>query len=539
MSDPSHRIQARAPRTPLSRPRWLTRPDETISFLEDAAHTPGGRAAAVALPETEGEVAWVLRECAAVLPVGAQSSLTGGATPAGEVVLSLSRMAEVGAPERDRVRVGPGTVLEVLEGALAPHGLCYPPTSTYRGASLGGTTATNAAGASTFKHGTTRRWVRALTVVLAGGDVLDVQRGACLAHPDGFFEIVRSDGRITRVAVPGYRMPAVPKCSAGYFSEPGMDLVDLFVGSEGTLGVVTSVELRLIPARPVVWGFMTFDEEPAALTFVAALRAAARTTWAERDPTGIDVAAIESFDHRSLSLLREDGADRAQQTKLPPSIEAALLFQLELPEGSDAAQALSAIEGAAEGGGPDSALGRLVRLVEAHADLERLEVVLPGETRRVAQLLALREAVPEAVNRRIAAAQRSHGPAVRKTAGDMIVPFDSMPEKLRRDREALTRRGLDHAIWGHVSDGNLHVNVIPAGPEDTRAGEEALLEMAAVAIELGGSPLAEHGVGRHPIKQALMRRLYGEEGAAAMRRVKAALDPEWRLAPGVLFPREG
>jgi D-lactate dehydrogenase (cytochrome) len=145
--------------------------------------------------------------------------------------------------------------------------------------------------------------------------------------------------------------------------------------------------------------------------------------------------------------------------------------------------------------------------------------------------------VPEAVNRRIAAEQRAHGPEVRKTAGDMVVPFSALGEMLTRYRETLAGRNLDHAIWGHVSDGNLHVNVIPRSAEDTRSGEEALLKLGAAAIALGGSPLAEHGVGRNPVKQRLLRQLYGEAGVNAMRRVKAALDPEWKLAPGVLFTR--
>jgi D-lactate dehydrogenase (cytochrome) len=367
--------------------------------------------------------------------------------------------------------------------------------------------------------------------------VLDLERGECLAHPDGYFEIVLGGGEIVRVELPRYSVPRVPKCSAGYRVAPRMDLVDLFVGSEGTLGVVTAVELRLVAARPVLWGWLTLDNEASALAVVAALRAAALTARAEGDPRGLDVAAIESLDGRSLALLREDGADRTYQTSLPGSSQAALLFQIELPTGTGPAQALAAIEGAEEEAGADTALGRLVRLVEQHGDLDRLELVLPGEATRVAQLLSLREAVPEAVNRRIAAAQRAAGPGVRKTAGDMIVPFEALAEKLRRDREALTRRGLDHAIWGHVSDGNLHENVRPRSAEDTRAGEEALLELGAAAIELGGSPLAEHGVGRNPVKQALLRLLYGDEGVAAMRRVKAALDPSWKLAPGVLFPR--
>src|SRR5207247_4941426 len=109
----------------------------------------------------------------------------------------------------------------------------------------GGVVATNAAGAATFKYGTTREWVRALTVVLANGEVLDIERGETTASRDGFFDVVLSD-RTARIPVPPYRMPDVPKRSAGYFAAPSMDLIDLFIGSEGTLGVITAVTLRAI-----------------------------------------------------------------------------------------------------------------------------------------------------------------------------------------------------------------------------------------------------------------------------------------------------
>src|SRR5512136_2391043 len=119
MASLSHRAHARLPRGEVCRPRRLTPADDIASFLEDAAHTPGGHAAAVTLPASEGEVAWVVRESAAVLPQGAQSSLTGGATPWGETVLSLSRMTAIGAIASDRVRVEPGVTLTALEPELA------------------------------------------------------------------------------------------------------------------------------------------------------------------------------------------------------------------------------------------------------------------------------------------------------------------------------------------------------------------------------------------------------------------------------------
>jgi D-lactate dehydrogenase (cytochrome) len=117
----------------------------------------------------------------------------------------------------------------------------------------------------------------------------------------------------------------------------------------------------------------------------------------------------------------------------------------------------------------------------------------------------------------------------------MIVPFDRLEASLALYRRAFESRGLQYAIWGHLSDGNLHPNVIPRSIDDVVRGQDALTEIADGVIALGGSPLAEHGVGRSPAKQACMRRLVGDRGIDEMRAIKHALDPSSKLAPGVLF----
>jgi D-lactate dehydrogenase (cytochrome) len=521
------------------RPRVERDPDVLASFVEDAAHYPGGRAAGVAVPASETEIAALVRDTnGSVLPIGAQSSLTGGATPDGDLVLStarLNRILDIGA---DAVRVQAGVTLVDLDTALARAGKYYPPVPTFTGAFAGGIVATNAAGAATFKYGTTRDWVRALTVVLANGDVLDLERGRTIADADGEFEIVLSD-RIARVRVPRYRMPAVPKLSAGYFAAPGMDLVDLFVGSEGTLGIVTEVTLRLLPQRPeVCLVFAPFGDRRAALAFVTRMREAARETWRSRDPRGLDVSAIEHMDARCLAILREDGADRADGVVIPPDTAIALLITLELPAGTSSAQAFDDIGRAREPDAPDTALVRFCRALDAAGVLERVDIAVPGDRAREQQLLALREAVPTGVNARVGRAKQLVDPRIAKTAADMIVPFDRMEELLAMYDEAFRRRGLDAAVWGHISDGNLHPNVIPRSMADVEAGRDAILALGREVIRLGGSPLAEHGVGRNPVKQQLLWELYGREGVEEMRAVKRALDPDFTLAPGVLFPRE-
>jgi D-lactate dehydrogenase (cytochrome) len=510
--------------------------DVVGAHLEDAAHFPGGFAAGIVTPASEAEVATLLRTASAVLPIGAQSSLTGGATPRGEVLLSTSRLNRIAGIGDTWVRADAGVTLVDLDAALARGGRHYPPVPTFTGAFVGGVVSTNAAGAATFKYGTTRDWVQAITVVLANGDVLDIERGHVHAC-DGRFEIALSDG-VATVPVPTYTLPRVAKVSAGYFAAPEMDLIDLFIGSEGTLGVLTSVTLRVLPVRPALClAFVPFDDRDAALRLVSSLREAAQTTWRTGDPHGLDVSAIEHMDARCLEILREDGADRACGVTIPGRAAIGLLLALELPPRTSAAQAFDEIGRARDRDAPDTPLIRFCRALDTAGVLDCVEIAVPGDTARQHQLLALREAVPAGVNARVGRAKQQVDGRIAKTAADMIVPFERVGELMAAYDEAFRSRGLDAAVWGHISDGNLHPNVIPRTFADVEAGRAAILEFGRTVRALGGSPLAEHGVGRNETKQRLLRDLYGEAGIEEMRAVKRALDPEWKLAPGVLFPR--
>ena len=538
-SVPDHLIHARAARGVQTSPRIERDPRVLASFVEDAAHFPGGAAEGVASPASEAEVASLVREARAILPIGAQSSLTGGATPNGDLVLSTARLNRIVAEGVDRVRVGAGVSLVELEAFLAASGRYYPPVPTFTGAFAGGIVATNAAGAATFKYGTTRDWVQALTIVLANGDVLDVERGRTAADADGGIEIVLTSRDTRRLRVPGYRMPEVPKLSAGYFAAPGMDLIDLFIGSEGTLGVVTEVTLRVLPVAPArCLAFVPFADRRVALGFVTRMREAARETWRTHDPRGLDVAAIEHMDARCVAVLREDGVDRALGVRIPDGTAIALLLTLELDRSTTAAQAFDEIGRAREAGAPDTPLVRFGRALDEAGVLDDVEIAVPGDHAREQQLLSLREAVPAGVNARVGRVKRQVDDRIAKTAADVIVPFERLDELMAIYDAEFQRRGLDAAIWGHISDGNLHPNVIPRSMTDVESGREAILAFGREAIRLGGAPLAEHGVGRNAVKQKLLEELYGRHGVEEMRAIKRALDPEWKLAPGVLFRRQ-
>jgi D-lactate dehydrogenase (cytochrome) len=510
-------------------------PDAIATHLEDAAHFPGGRADGIARPRTEAEVAGLVVAATQVLPIGAQSSVTGGATPTGGLLLSTDRLTSIEESGQQHVRVGAGVALDALQARLAERGRWYAPTPTFTGAFMGGVIATNAAGAATFKYGTTRRWIDGLTIVLPCGHVLDLARGEVRADPMHGFEIRCAHG--VRHVRPGtYCMPQVPKCSAGYFAAPDMDLIDLFIGSEGTLGVIVEATVRVAPAVPALaFALVPMTGEREGVALVRDLRIASEDTWRSGDPCGIDVAAIEHLDRRCLQVLREDGADRAQSVTIPPDTDLLLMVQLELGADASAERAFDDIARALEPTGPDTPLGRFARLLEQHGAFDRTELAMPGDLHRAKQLLALREAAPLGVNRRVGDAKRLSDPRIDKTAGDMVVPFDRFEDLLAIYREGYERRGLDYAIWGHISDGNVHPNVIPRSYADVQAGREAILEFGHEVVQMGGSPLAEHGVGRSSLKQQLLRLLYGDAGIEDMRATKRAIDPDGKMAPGVIF----
>src|SRR6185369_3605563 len=183
-----------------------------------------------------------------------------------------------------------GVILADFQRAVDQKGLLYPPDPTERGCFLGGTVATNASGARTFKYGPTRNYIAGLKVVLAGGGVLDLKRGEVHADAQGHLRI----GNSIELTLPTLRRPATRKNATGYFVAPEMDAIDLFIGSEGTLGVICEISTRLLPKpEGLLSGVVFFTDEDDVLALVAEVRA------------GVDARAIEFFDNESLNFLRE------------------------------------------------------------------------------------------------------------------------------------------------------------------------------------------------------------------------------------------
>jgi FAD/FMN-containing dehydrogenase len=439
-------------------------PQADSPYLTDASGYRGA-AERVFVPESEAEVADILREASATLtPVtiaGAGTGLTGGRVPHTGWVVSLERLRRMEIHAGYAV-CGAGVLLRDLQAAASPRQF-YAPDPTENGASVGGSIATNASGSRSFLYGATRRHVRALRVVLVDGTTLELKRG----------ERAPFD-------VPVVPAPATTKNTAGYYLRPDIDYMDLFIGSEGTLGVVTEAELSLLPMpRELFTGVLFFESDEQAL--------AAVDVW--RPVTGLRM--LEYLDRASLDLLRP------RFPEIPGEARACVLIESDNEAWLDEFTGLESSWFAASA-----------------SDRERFR--------------RFRHALPEAVNDLV----RRRGLA--KMGSDFAVPIARNREMLRIYRETLDQEFPgQYVIFGHIGDAHLHVNVLPANDADWQRASGLMTQFARKAVDLGGIVSAEHGLGKR--KRHLLEIQFTAVEIEKMKGVKRRLDPNWLLGPGTLF----
>jgi len=489
-----------------------TDPDVLHGYLSDASNIPGGFAERLVAPSSHEEVVEIVRECAATgTPLtisGAGTGLAGGRSPRGGIVLDTRRLNRIGAVDvvERRVAVEPGAILRDLQSEVEAASFLYPPDPTERTCFIGGSIATNASGARTFKYGPTRHYVRGLRVVLANGDTLQLQRGQASAR-NGQLELRTEEGRAIAVPVPTYPLPATRKHAAGYYAAPGMDAVDLFVGSEGTLGVITLAELDLLPLPERLFaGLVFFPHESATLAFVQDARGASFATRGSGEP-GIDARALEYLDGNALSLIR--GA----YPTIPEGAEGgAVWFEQETSDESE-----------------EALLAGWYTLLETHgALLDESWFAMGVEDQR--RLREVRHAVPSAVYEYIS----EHGQT--KIGTDMAVPPERFPALLAYYREQFAATGLWTVTWGHIGDCHLHANILTRNASELVLARAVYTRLVERALELGGTVSAEHGIGK--LKTSWLERMYGKGGIEQMRAVKRALDSAMLLGRGTMFAPE-
>jgi D-lactate dehydrogenase (cytochrome) len=437
---------------------------------------------------------------------GARTGIVGGAVAAGgETLLSLEKFVfrpQVHLSERFHawtVTAAPGMTLDALRGAV-PASQLFPVDPTEGRASLGGMIATNASGARTLFYGPTRAWVAGLTLVMANGEVGQVFRGEAIAR-NGELQVLNR-----RLHVPNVRIP-VTKHAVGYHSGPAIDAVDLFVGGEGTLAVVAGVELFLAENPKEVRGVVAFLRSGQPIVdLVSALK---------RDET-IGPRALEFMDSGSLLILTSRRASVGRG--LP-----------ELPDDSDG---LLYVECAASD--QRDARARLLRIgqmLSAYGILsDHIWEATAGD--ELEKIRAMRHTLPQSINALIRK-RREVVPGLTKLATDCAVPDGKLAEMMRECAAILDEAGLARAVFGHIGNAHLHINILPRSLGELSRAREAVKTIARMAVSFGGSVSGEHGIGR--LKKDLLELQYSQQEIAGLRSVKDELDPQAILNPGVLW----
>jgi glycolate oxidase len=427
---------------------------------------------AIARPSSAAEATEIVRQAAtdkiAITTAGAQTSTTAASVCDHGIILSMramDRLLDVDIAA-GTARVEPGVLLGDLNRTLAAHGLFFTPDPTSdQECTVGGAIACNASGPRTLRYGATRPHVRALTVLLANGETIDVRRSK------------------------------LEKNTVGY--APMQDLVDWFVGSEGTLGVIVAAELSLMakPAREVGIA-IPLPDEPRALAFIRAAR----------DSMDVNPRCLEYFDGESFAIAR--GAD--DRSWAPGA--GAMLYAEETTHGDD--PPLEQWLALAEHYGANDAD---VRVFEGDAAIR--------EARR------LRHAVPATMHERTAPYLAAGG---RRVSTDWAVPYHRAAEMVALARRYASEAGITPGIiYGHLGNGHPHQNFVARTPDEVTAIETVVERTLRDVIAMGGTVAAEHGIGKVKAKWLPLQTNATQIGM--MRAVKRELDPNGLLAPGNIF----
>ncbi len=520
--------------------RRLTAQD--AEFLHDESRLLG-QAESISFPQTEAEVQETMRRMAAsqirVTVQGARTGIAGAAVPQGGHILNLSRMNKILGLRYEAkencylLRVQPGLLLCYLRQVLESKNFhiadwdeysrealerfkqgnwAFWPDPTETSASIGGMVACNASGARTFAFGPTRNHVQSLHIVLADGSLLPLRRGQYVAKGREF-SLELPGGRLISGILPSYDMPKV-KNSCGYYCHDDMDLLDLFIGDEGSLGIVTEIELRIYPLPDAIWAVTAFwPDEMKALAYVKALRGQNPDLPFQPRPI-----AIEFLNEASLRFLGRQKREKAAFSHIQ-EIKAHYHTAVYAEFMGESQQELRSII---------DDLGDLITAVGG----DEADTWVATNAYDLEKLRLFRHAVPEAVNLLLDDKKKKE-PSLTKLGTDMSVPDQFLEKIMAIYNQGLAASGLQAVIFGHVGNNHLHVGIVPENQAEYQRGQELYSAWAEQVVAMGGSVAAEHGAGK--LKTALVQKMFGRQSIEDMRQLKRLFDPHGSINNGNIF----
>lgn len=468
--------------------------DEIQSYLLDAANYKG-ECSAVYFPENAIDLQKIILEAntnkARVTIAGNRTGVTGAAVPKSGSVISTEKLNRIIAWDDNSVTVEPGVILKDLQETVESKGLFYPPDPTERNCFVGGTIATNASGAKTLKYGSTRKFIDGLKIILPEGNFLTLKRGKVFANNYNL-NFKTDSGKEVKLNLPEIVMPPT-KHTAGYFIKPNMDLIDLFIGGEGTLGVIVEATLRLLPLpQNVISSVVFFNSIEDSLKFIDEAN----------EDTELSASGLEFFDNYSLDFLRDDFPN------IPSSAMSAVWFEQD--DSSDT----------------EKSFDLWLELVEKqNGDIDNSWVATTEVERN--KFKDFRHSVSLKVNDFIS--QKG----LRKVGTDTAVPRENFKEFYEFISNIAQTSGINYLIYGHFGNYHPHLNLLPKNDIEFAEAKKIYGKICKKAVELHGTISAEHGIGK--MKHQYLLDMYGEEGVIKMAGIKNIFDPNKILGIGNIF----
>ena len=467
-----------------------TDPQAISPYLQDASNYVGGYADKVVIPESIEELSSFLKTNTQQITIaGAGTGLTASRIPQTGCIISLERFDSIDDPENGIIDVGPAASLANLYKKLETTEYFYPPNPTESLASIGGTLATNASGSRSYKFGATRDYVLEADIVLVDGNSITLKRGLSIDNP-----INISNGQQLCFPEISYKSP-LGKNAAGYYVRPNMDWLDLFIGSDGTLGIFTRVRLKL-DVRPAsfISGILFFHTEEECWDFVDLIK--------KTNSKFINPCSLEYFDRHSLNRLRKKFGN------IPLNAQSALFFENDIDRQSDHDPALDAWFDYLK---ESSALSDSW-IAQSRSDLKRFH--------------DFRHAIPILLNEENSRLKRT------KIGTDMAVPSSHFLDMMFFYKKELEGKGIDYVIFGHVGDNHLHINFLP-DEQDISKAHDLYFMLVRQVLDWNGTVSAEHGIGKLKKKYFLM--MVGEDSLTQLKTIKGIFDPEFILGKGNIF----
>ena len=471
-------------------------------------------------------------ECGIRLTVVAgKTSLTGAPVPLGGVIIDLAALDSID-PDDPSV-VGPGTILKRYRDHVESQGLFYPPDPTSADScAIGGNVACNASGALSYLYGPTRDYIRGLKIVLPAGDLLDIERGA-VTSAAGRFNIPRdlligdSPQELT-IPVPtrGSRPWSVCKSSAGLYSSEPMDLVDLFIGSEGILGIVVEVRTRLLPRRNPYFALMLYTGNREQTTDLVTL-----LDLFKRCFHGGDRSLKKKIDQVLANMTNMSEAPRCERfSKITPACMewfgasvAAFLSPEQALKMKDFYGCMYVEQEYPSGEDPLDAAQQWAKLVEAinEGQSNKIDAEFALDQAQIRNWRDERKKVPERLNESIR-------PGRVKVGMDYAVPIKKLGDLLKLYDDLLPA-GKSYG-FGHIGNAHIHANVIPENEEEAMASRRIVRQIGLEVCKMGGSVSGEHGIGK--LKHEALEMMLGPEGINEIKTVKKLFDPKLILNIG-------